>query len=401
MPPGPALGAFLSSIDIDQVRPYDRVIVLRAQHRMMAYYAAQSYASVASLADYMENDLFPEDPELAWDAAATEIRAALRLTRRAAETELDRAVAVRRRLPRLWEAMRSGSLDWRRAAVIIDGTGSLDEVTARRVVDTVIDEAASRTTGELAAQIRRLCIDIDTDSAADRYHQAVDQRRVVLEPSPDGTANLLGLELPPDLAMKAARRLDALARGLDGQGDTRSLDQRRADVFLDLLCGRHDASAGRVEILVPLDTLANLAEAPGELAGYGPVIADIARQVAERHVDGEWRFTITDPTTGLPVHDGTTRRRPTAAQRRSVEARDRTCTFPGCRVPATQCDLDHRTPWSVERQTCTHGLDAGCRHDHVTVRHGIGWLHELLPGGDHLWISPLGHRYTKSGRRPP
>ena len=39
-------------------------------------------------------------------------------------------------------------------------------------------------------------------------------------------------------------------------------------------------------------------------------------------------------------------------------------------------------------------------HDHITVRHRIGWRHQHLPNGDHLWISVLGHRYTTSGRSP-
>jgi hypothetical protein len=201
--------------------------------------------------------------------------------------------------------------------------------------------------------------------------------------------------------MEAARRVNTIARSLDRSDDPRTLDQIRADVFLDLLCGTAEhSSAGTVDIHVDLETLARLEESPGDLAGYGPVIADIARQVAAAQVDGEWRFTIIDPTTGLPVHNGTTRRRPTAAQRRAVEARDRVCMFPGCRIPATQCDLDHRVPWAQRPVTDSAGLDAACRYDHVTVRHNIGWRHSPLPGGDHLWISPLGHRYTKSGRPP-
>jgi hypothetical protein len=401
MPPGPTLAAFLASIDVDRVSGHDRVLVLRAHHRMVVHHAAQTYAAMASVADHMEADLLPDDAALAWEAAATEIRAALRLTRRSAEAELDRALAIRHRLPRVWEAMKRGLIDWRRAAVIVRGTASLDETTARRVVDAVIDDAAGLTTGELASMLRRLGIEADPQRAADGYRDAVEQRRLVLEASPDGTANLLGLDLPPHLATAAARRIDRLAKTLNRTGEPRTIDQLRADVLLDLLCGTaDDSTAGIVEILVPLDTLADLSNAPGELAGYGPVIADIARQVAESRVDGEWRFTITDPTTGLPVHDGTTRRRPTVAQRRTVAARDRTCTFPGCRMPATQCDLDHRTPWAQEQQTAVDGLDPACRHDHITVRHSIGWTRRPLPGGDHLWTSPLGHRYTKSGRPP-
>jgi hypothetical protein len=198
-----------------------------------------------------------------------------------------------------------------------------------------------------------------------------------------------------------SRRIDRLARSLKRAGDPRGIDQIRADVYLDVLSGLHgDTKGGVIDLHVDLETLALLAEAPGEIAGYGPVIADIARQVTENQRGGQWRYTVTDPRTGLPVADGTTRRRPTAAQRRRVETRDRVCYFPGCRMPATQCDLDHRTPWAEQHRTSTDGLDAGCRHDHVTVRHRLGWTHQLLPGGDHLWTSPLGHQYTKSGKPP-
>lgn len=401
MPPGPAVAGFLASIDVDRVSGHDRVVVLRAQQRMASHYQAKVYAAMASIADHMDDDLFADDPALAWDATSTEIRAALRLTRRAAETELDRACELRRRLPRVWQAMAEGRIDRRRASVLIDGTSGLDEAAADRVLDRIIEEAPGLTTGELASRLRHLAVVADPDAAAARYHQAVDDRRVVMEPSPDGTAHLAVYDVEPDRAMEASRRIDAIARSLDRSQDSRTLDQIRADVFIDLLCGTAEhPRRGSIDLHVDLETLARLADTPGDLAGYGPVVADIARQVASAQVDGEWRFTISDPTTGLPVHDGTTRRRPTVAQRRSVEARDRVCTFPGCRIPARQCDIDHRIPWSRRRVTDTAGLDAACRYDHVTVRHGIGWRHHLLPGGDHLWISPLGHRYTKSGRPP-
>jgi hypothetical protein len=400
MVPGPVLAAFLSSIDVDRLSGHDRVIVLRAHQRMASHYAAQVYAAMAAVADHMDHDVFADDADLAWHAAATEIRAALRLTRRSAEADLDTALAVRRRLPRVWDAMVAGDLDWRRARVIVQATSALDGDTARRVVDTAINDAPHLTTGELAAHLRRLCISVDPDAAAHRYEEAVEQRRVVVEASPDGTAHLLGLDLSPSRATAAMRRIDRIAKSLGRADESRSLDQIRADVLVDLLCGAHDATRSTVEIRVDLDTLAELSDTGGDLGGYGPVIADIARQVASANSDGRWRFTITDPTTGLPVHDGTTRRRPTATQRRAVEARDTTCIFPGCRAPSTRCDLDHRIPWSERPVTSTVGLDPACRYDHITVRHRVGWTHQPLPGGDHLWISPLGHRYTKSGRPP-
>ena len=51
------------------------------------------------------------------------------------------------------------------------------------------------------------------------------------------------------------------------------------------------------------------------------------------------------------IDAGTTRRRPDTAQRRFVEARDQTCVFPGCRMPATDCDMDHIEPHSHDGPT--------------------------------------------------
>jgi len=401
MAPGPALGAILGSIDVDRVSGHDRVIVLRAQQRMASHFQAQVYAAMTSVAEHMDDAEFVDDAELAWEASATEIRAALRLTRRSAESALDLAIQVRRRLPRVWMALSHGQLDEYRARTIVHNTSHLDERTARRVVDEVIDDAPGLTTGELAARLRRVCVETDPESARERYEEATERRRLVVEASPDGTANIFGFDLPPHRVTAVTRRINRLAQSLNATTDRRSIDQLRADVFLDLLSGKHQSTRGGVvDIRVDLQTLADLGEAPGDLAGFGPVVADIARQVTEAQADGEWRFSITDPRTELTVHDGTTRRRPTASQRRRVEARDRTCIFPGCRMPATQCDLDHRTPWSQDHSTSVSGLDPACRYDHVTVRHRIGWSHQPLPEGDHLWTSPLGHNYTNSGKPP-
>jgi hypothetical protein len=181
------------------------------------------------------------------------------------------------------------------------------------------------------------------------------------------------------------------------------LDQIRADVFLDLLNGRYqmhtvDRTLGGVELRVDLTTLAGLAEAPGELAGFGPVIADIARQVAGEQTDAEWRYTITDPETGAAVHNGTTRRRPTTTQKREVQTRNPTCVFPGCRMPSTDCDIDHNREWAQGGATTPTNLAPLCRHDH-TVRHR-GWKIRQLRPGAYQWTSPLGHSYTV-GPEPP
>lgn len=180
------------------------------------------------------------------------------------------------------------------------------------------------------------------------------------------------------------------------------MDQLRADVLLDLLSGSGSAGPGErtgvVDIRVDLATLAHLDDHPGELAGYGPVIADIARRITEEQGSSEWRYTVTDPT-GRIVGTGATRRRPTVDQRRRVEALNPTCVFPGCRMPATDCDLDHRRPYSEGGPTDVANLAPLCRHDH-RIQRQAGWAHEELAGGTHRWTSRLGHVYETKGAPP-
>jgi hypothetical protein len=369
---------------------------------MVSYFQARLYADMAAVPDYLVDE-GEADPADADEAAAAEIRAALRLTRRAADSELSFALELQRRLPAVWDALVAGDIDVRRARMIVHGTVHVPDATARAVAEEVLEVASRLTTGQLAARLRKLCLEANPDDAKNRYQTAVDDRRVVMEPTPAGTAELVGLDLPADRAAAAMSHINQLARSLRGSGESRTMDQLRSDVFLDLLTGqaatRQGGPAGSVDIQVDLATLTGLSDTPGELNGYGPVIADVARQVADRQHDGTWQWTVTDPNTGQPIATGTTRRRPTASQRRHVAAHNPTCIFPGCRMPATDCDLDHREPWSQGGPTAITNLAPLCRHDHTT-KHKYGWNHQPLPGGDYLWTSPLGHTYTSSGQSP-
>ncbi len=398
--PGLLLAAMLTAVQGQSLSGYDRIVVLKARQRMASFFQAQVLGDMASISDLMNQ--IEADPEIAHDAAAAEIGAALRLTRRAADSDLALAIDLKERLPVVWEALAAGRIDLRRARVIVSGTSHLSEEAAREVVGRILEAAGRLTTGQLAALLRRVCVQADPDDAHTRYGEAVDRRRILADPSVDGTADLFGLDLPPDRVAAAMRRITDLARGLKTADETRTLDQIRADVFLDLLDGKHLARGGRrgtVDIQVDLTTLARLSEDPGELAGYGPIIADIARQVAENQPQAEWRWTLTHPDTGLVVDNGITRRRPTSRQRRHVEARNRNCVFPGCRMPAVDCDLDHRRPWAQGGPTKTGNLAPLCRHNHNT-KHRCGWTYQVLPNGDYLWTSRLGHTYTTSGLPP-
>jgi hypothetical protein len=399
--PGVDLGATLATIDRTRLAERDLVTVMQGWARQLAHAQAELYLSMNAVAEAVA-EAAGSDAELAQDLAASEIRAALAWTRRAAEAQLDLARDLVGRHPRVWEALRRGEIDLPKARVVIDQTAHLDQETARQVADVALERAGRETTGQLRARIQRLVIAVDPDSARGRYEARLKDRRVVIEATEAGTANLFGIDLPAADTTAAMRRINRLARSAKTADDHRTLDQIRADILLDLLNGRDPSQklgAGAVvDIRVDLATLAGLDDNPAEIPGWGPVIADVARQVVEKQDKAEWRITVTDPYSGRPVQVGTARRRPTTGQRRKVEAVALTCVFPGCRMPARDSDLDHRNAWADGGPTQEDNLQPLCRHDH-RLKHA-GWNLEGLETGDYLWTSPLGLKYTVDPRAP-
>jgi hypothetical protein len=402
--PGPELAALVWSLDRKKLSPADRVRLLQAHQKLVSHFQARSYADMVAIWEFEQGPNSSGDPADDFRFAVQEIRAALRLSRRAAEVELSNALDYWQRLPRVGDELSLGWIDTRRARVIAQETGHLPEGTAQNVVEQTICEARRLTAGQLGAFLRRYIVKDDPESAQLRYEESLAERRVAVEAEPEGTASLFGMHLSPERVEAAMAFINDLATSLRSEGDMRSLDQIRADVFLDLLAGHpHDAKShrrGSVDLVVDLATLAGLADTPGELGGYGPVIADISRRVAKAQETAEWRYRVTDSRNGSVVAEGTTRRRPTRKIRRTVEGRDPRCVFPGCRVPARRCDFDHTRPWAIAKETSAQNGAPICEGDHV-VRHDAGWDYERMSDGDYLWTSPFGLRYTTSGRPPP
>jgi hypothetical protein len=398
MAPGPVLAAYLSSVDVSLLSGYDRVKVLRAHQRMVAHYQAKLYEDMASVRDaYRDMD---NDHEHAAMLAATEVRSALHLTRRSADVDMAFALDLAQRLPTVLGMLSDGVIDYRRARTIDKETCHLTAAVAQGVVDRIAEAAPMMTTGQLAARIRKLCIEANPQEAETRYRSAAMDRKLIAEPTVDGTANFLGLNLPPDRVAAVSHRINTIAKSLRGSDEARTMDQLRADVYLDLLNGTdHRSNSGAVvHLTADLDTLAGLSSHPGELNGFSPVISDIARQVALDQPNAEWRYTITDTATGEHLHTGVTRNRPTASDRRHIELRDRHCSFPGCRMPSADCDIDHTTPYSEGGATCPCNSATVCRHDHRLKDYG--WSYQRLRSGIYEWTSPFGHTYT-TWKPPP
>jgi hypothetical protein len=81
---------------------------------------------------------------------------------------------------------------------------------------------------------------------------------------------------------------------------------------------------------------------------------------------------------------------PSRTLRHLIQIRNPACTRPGCRHPATRCDLDHVTPYHQGGRTCECNLHPACRHDHHT-KQTPGWTITTPSPGTLTWTTP-GHR---------
>ena len=388
--PSGLLTDLVSSVDLDGVDADDALETAAAWERLIAHAQAQQFRALARFAALREGTELEEFAE-------DELAPVLHLSRSAAGARLELATRLSTRLPDTLAALASVAIDLPRARAISEATEVLDDTaTATAAVQArVLPKAAQQTVGELRAALSRAVLAADPDATTRRHRAARADRRVQLHPHPDGMGALWAL-LPADDATAAFARLDALARDLPAD-DPRSMDTRRADVLTDLLLGRDVRAQTTVEVQVTVDaaTLAGLAEHPGELAGYGPIPAEMARELAA--AAQRWRAAFVDERTGQ-LKDLSPAYRPTRLLNRFVQTRDRTCTFPGCRRPARRCDLDHTIPYDQGGPTCAGNLGPLCRLHHRLKTHTSWSLSQPEPGL-FLWTSPTGrvHHF----RAPP
>lgn len=450
MPPGPELAAVLAGIDPSRLNGHDLVELAPAYLKLISYLQA-GLATVLNQVQHSppgDADTPVERTEHPNRWAEIELAAKLHWTAAKAGYELRYAHHLTRRLPGVHAALAAGRIDFPRARVIVDGVMCLDEPAGQQVAARLLEAgAAGWNTRQLAEKVRPAVIAHDPDAASRRQRLRQAERRVHTEAHPEGTADLYGVNLPPERVAAIVERIGAIARAAKRQGDGRTIDQLQADTLCDLLAGtgigatppgsvsnpgptgRPDPTGdtdpdraaaqdagpapsavpvpglrrGVVELTVPLSSLAGWSQAPGELAGWGPVIADVARQVATQQRDAQWRFSVYDEGTGELLHHGITHARPAGAGQQAwfaaadlafVHARDRTCRGPnGCRVPASRCDTDH-TVARAEGGGHERG-NAGplCRREHRFKHESGASLRQPTPGVFE-WTSPLGHTYT-------
>ena len=442
--PGPELASALRALDLSTLDDDALVEVIAAWDRLASWAASRQAVAVEELRVRRETRGRAE-------FVGDEVALRLGITRRGGEAKVGDA-ALLSRVPAVWDALDRGAIDLYKARVLCEELLALPASLRFDVAAELLPLAPTLTAPQLRARIRRRAIAADPAAAARAHARERAARFVSVEPVRDGMAWLHAF-LPAPEALAVHATLSALADAQPSD-DPRPVDARRADALVDVVTRwleagvapdgralpRRQGRRPHLQVVVAASTLAGLDDAPAELTGYGPLTADVARELA---YGASWELKPVDSRTGevavgtRGARDGTPRGRPPkaggpprdrgptrtepsgaggpprvvewqgyrppATLAADVVARDRTCTFPGCRTPAARCDIDHIAPFDPTRpatdQTVGENLHALCRHHHRLKTFG-GWAVERDPAtGRTRWTAPTGHEYVREPER--
>jgi hypothetical protein len=385
----------LERLDADQV-----LDVIVAAERLAARVQAIQVKAVARFSQLRPRE--PGEPGSSWAPelnryAPDELGCALSISRRAAGQRIALAHDLTAYLPATLAALHAGLIDSGKAKVIAEHTAQLQPAQMRAVERHVLKRAGRQTHPELRAATDRAVMKLDPTAAVKRRKVGVAQRAVQLYPPCDGIAEL-GARLPAEVAAACYDRISELATKAKTPDDARTGDQRRADVFADLLLGTATGGGIQAHILVLTreTSLLRLDDQPGEVVGAGPIPAQVVRRIAEQHPNSIWRRLLTDPPSGTITDLGRTRYRPTAGLDEFVRMRTLVCYFPGCRKPATNCDYNHLQAFSKGGDTSEANGGPACRHHHpMTDGPQPQWSVTQPQPGVYEITTPTGRRYTK------
>ncbi len=198
-----------------------------------------------------------------------------------------------------------GGWSIRHADALLDticGLGLSREVQ-EQVIDLVQGAHDARTPHQLRQAARAAVMVLDPDAAAKRWDKAKRERRVGADQTdPGGNASFWATGTTSQIAMILAS-IDTLALPKH-PGDERTLDQRRFDTLMDLICGRVQPGSWQALVIVSLATLEG-GEEPGEIPGLGLISAPEARELLRQ---AELRRAVVDEHGTLISVDSTVHR---------------------------------------------------------------------------------------------
>jgi hypothetical protein len=360
---------------------------------------------------------------------AAEFAGVLRMDDRTVQRRIGAARELDEMYPRTFEAGARNEITDRHQRLIVDLGATLPPEMRAEFETVAIEVCKTDTPSRVRSQLEIIAARMHPRTFTERHQAAREARNVRVVDLDDSMSELVAT-LPTLLAhgiydrltaqghviVDAARQARAGRRdvGLDPvlelipsevvASDTRTLDQIRADVLADMLLtaapgadptrtddgpGTLGAIRARVQVVVPALTLLGTDDGPADLVGRSPIDAETARALLGSTTHPIERI-LTDPVTGSVI-EVDTYERPVALDR-YLRARDQRCRFPGCRLAAVRCEVDHTHDRALGGRTCRRNLCHLCQRHH-SMKQFTPWKVRQLPGGVLEWTSPLGRIY--------
>lgn len=423
--PGSATAKVLAQLDPGRLSQAGRVDALVGLERLKAWAAAlQTRMMIALVDDPCTGSVAPK---LDRDWAKEDVRACLGESAIGANARIRTATELMHRLPATLAALETGRITARHAQAVVDTTQVLDDEPARQIEQAVLPASSQigdpvPTMTAFRTRLRRARLKSDPRTAEEQAARAAEDRDVWVMPGED-EMSYLGAPLPAEGAATVLAAVNAKSDQIQAPDDLRTKAQRRADGLVQICADylSHGAPAGckikndtgnerstddgvwtragarapryhglkpQIQVSVALSTLLGRDEQPGELDGYGPISADVARRIAADPT-GTWRRLVTDEI-GQLVDYGRTTYKPPADLAKYVIARDKTCRAPGCNRSAARSDLHHIVAFSRGGTTDGDNLIALCERHHYAI-HDAGWTVTHGADGVTTWTSPTGH----------
>jgi len=417
--PGAHAMSRLSEIDPYALNASDRIDYLTALDRQDGWLYALRQRAIAAVAGLTPSE--GGGPLSGVDEVEREdISTALRLAPATAQSRIDIARTLVNNLPNTCSALATGEISSAHATVIARETAAAirdgaPESVIFEIEQRAIAYAEFHTPGQLANHVRTNVAKFSPEEFEEVSTRATALRRVSCYNEADGISTVVAI-LPAADAQIVMNSIEAFILRQEQLGKSQqqsaprsteferlTIDQKRADA-LSAICGNFLSEISEtvapqrrpltVNVTIDLPTLLGLAENPGQLAGYGPIPASVARELAS---DSKWKRFITEPQTGNLLDFGRESYEPPQQLKDFLIARDRTCRFPGCRRSALLSDLDHAESWESGGSTSPDNIGALCRRHHRLKTHD-GWKIESFPDGSCTWTSPLGKQFFTPAR---
>jgi len=353
---------------------------------------------------------------------ALQVALARRESHHRGQRHLGLAKIVARELPHTWTAWRAGLITEWKATLIARESACLD-LEDRLAVDAAVASDSKRLERmgerELVAACQKEAYRLDPAAFVKRRRQAEADRNVTCRPAPDAMLRLSAL-LPVEDGVAVKVALTRKADAARAAGDPRTKGQLEADTLVESVLG---AAASRDDDVTRWEGPTNSAEPSTDvginlglvmtdqalfgtsdeaahLHGYGPIPADLARELVSGACSREERVWLrrlyTSPTTGELISMDARGRTFRGGLGRFIQLRDQVCRTPWCDAPIRHTDhaqaCEEGGPSTGDNG---QGLCEACNY----AKEALGWRARPSPADGRHEVettTPTGHSYRSS-----